>query len=300
MVQSTASVTEQLVDIVVRVLGCQPSDVVPAADLKKDLGADSLTIVEIGEELGRRFDVYLTDETIDGLTTVESAVNAVVRHDGSGPRRGDHRPVPKNFVAAPYTAPADAGAETERTPSGSLTHTDSHLLTGPVEPEVAEKRALSAIKWLAVVGIVVGGIIGLGTSALVGASGIDEVSLPPLPTTAAPQPTATQSSPTPTPTPTETYDPTPEPTLTTENARVAPGERFVLTGRLPDVGEGAKLQVQVREPGTGWDDFPVEVTTRDGGEFKTELWTSRTGEREFRLIHEQTGATTPTVEVTIG
>jgi len=303
MVPPTVPVSDQLVndalaDIVVRVLGCAPEDVVPGANLKTDLGADSLTIVEIGEELGRRFDRYLSDDTINALTTVQDAVHAITRHDGSAPGRRDHRPIPKNFVAAPFRGAADHDdVDEDGQPVG--TTSDSHLLTGPVAPAEAERRAWSGVKWMAVAGLLVGGVIAFGFSALVGAAGIDDVSLPPLPTASAPA-TPTATTPTPSPTPTQTEDPTPEPTLTTANSRVSPGERFVLEGQLPEAGEGAKLQVQVREPGTGWDDFPVVVTTRKDGTFKTELYTSRTGERQFRLLNKKTGKTTPTVKVTIG
>lgn len=306
---SDQMVTDQLADIIVRVLGCDAEDIVPVADLKNDLGADSLTIVEIGEELGRRFDLYLTDDTINALTTVQDAVRAVTRHDGSGPGRHDHRPVPKNFVAAPFpqaveSSAVESGAADyeDETDEGELlvgTTSDIHLLTGPIAPAEAERRAWAGVKWMAIVGLLVGGVVAFGFSALVGATGIDDVSLPPLPTASA-SATPTESTSTPTPAPTQTDDPTPEPTLTTENANPSPGERFVLRGQLPEAGEGAKLQVEVREPGTDWDDFPVVVTTREDGTFKTGLYTSRTGEREFRLINEKTGKTTPTVKVTIG
>jgi len=299
MVPSSAEVTDQLADIVVRVLGCDPEGVVPSASFKADLGADSLTLVEIGEELGRRFNLYLPDDTINGLSTVQDAVHAITRHNGAGPGRRDHRPVPKNFVAAPFRGATDYEDEVDDNGQFVGSTSDTYLLTGPVAPAEAERKAWSAIKWLAVVGLLVGCLVAFGFSALVGASGIDDVSLPPLPT-APTSATPTETTPTPTPTPTQTEDPTPEPTLTTANSRVSPGERFVLEGQLPEAGEGAKLQVQVREPGTGWDDFPVTVTTREEGTFKTELYTSRTGEREFRLINEETGKTTPTVKVTIG
>ncbi|MCW2838875.1 MAG: hypothetical protein JWR55_358 [Aeromicrobium sp.] len=77
----TSSVHEQLTDILVRVVGCPPEAVVPSAVLKQ-LGTDSLTVVEVGEELGRRFGIRLSDGTIDSLRTVQDALDAVVRHDG--------------------------------------------------------------------------------------------------------------------------------------------------------------------------------------------------------------------------
>lgn len=63
---SPAAVLEQVTDILVRVVGCPSDAVVPDAELK-DLGTDSLTVVELGEELGRRFDLYLSDDTISTL-----------------------------------------------------------------------------------------------------------------------------------------------------------------------------------------------------------------------------------------
>ena len=289
-----ADVEAALADIVSRVLGCDPDDVVPGASLV-ELGADSLTIVEIGEELGRRFDLYLTDQTIDGLRTVDDAVRAVVRHDGSGPTAHDAPPVP----AHPLSSTAPNGTLGAQETDGAAT---SLLDDGPpVDPEVAGRRAWRATRWLAVVGVVIGGGIGLVLAALVGASGLGDVDLPPLPssTTAAPTPTATTPSPSPTPTD-EATDTTPEPTLTAEKSQVAPGERFILSGSFPELGEGAVLQVEVRENGGSWDEFPVKAQTRDGGEFRTELYTSRTGAREFRLRSIETDETTPVVKVTIG
>jgi acyl carrier protein len=82
VVPTTSSVQEQLTDILVQVVGCPADSVVPAAVLKK-LGTDSLTIVEVGEELGRRFGIHLSDQAIDSMRTVQDAIDAVVGHDGT-------------------------------------------------------------------------------------------------------------------------------------------------------------------------------------------------------------------------
>jgi acyl carrier protein len=82
VVPTTSSVHEQLTDILVQVVDCPPDAVVPSAVLKK-LGTDSLTIVEVGEELGRRFGIHLPDLAIDSMRTVQDAIDAVVRHDGT-------------------------------------------------------------------------------------------------------------------------------------------------------------------------------------------------------------------------
>lgn len=246
----------------------------PEASLK-ELGTDSLTIVEMAEELGRRFDVYLSDDTVDRLVTVQDAIDSVVHHDGS-------------------TSPARAGRvpmtlESPAPPVRDWEHVRRH--------RVAERM----IFWFIVTGVLLGAALGFGGSALVKATGIGSVDLPPIsnPTTA---PTATPST-TPEPEPTETATTksnVPEPTIEVSKPQVAPGERFVIEGTFPAAGQGAELQVQVKDEGSDWDDFPIETTTRRGGTFKTELYTSRTGERQFRLLNKETDKATPPVTVEIG
>ncbi len=271
---SSLSVREQLTDILVRVVGCPAGSVVPEASLK-DLGTDSLTIVELAEELGRRFDVYLSDDTVDALVTVQDAIDAVVRHDGATP-------------------PARSG----RVPT---------VLESPAPPvrdeEQVRRRHLAErlLLWFALIGAGLGALLGFGGSAIVEATGLNDVDLAPIssPTTA---PSTTDTA-TPTPEPTETT-PTesdePEPTIRASKPQVSPGERFVIEGTFPAVGEGAELQVQVKDEGSDWDDFPIETTTRGGGRFKTELYTSRTGDRQFRLLNKKTNDATPAVTVQIG
>lgn len=79
---SPSSVHDQLTDILVTVVGCPADAVVPGAKLKK-LGTDSLTIIEVADELGRRFGVHLADDTINSLRTVQDGIDAIVSHDGS-------------------------------------------------------------------------------------------------------------------------------------------------------------------------------------------------------------------------
>lgn len=257
-----------------RVVGCPADEVVPEASLK-ELGTDSLTIVELAEELGRRFDVYLSDDTVDALVTVQDAIDAVVHHDGSTP--------PSHGGRVPTTL------ESPAPPIRDEEHVHRRRLTERM------------IFWFVLVGAGVGAVLGFGASALVDATGLDSVDLAPIsnPTTAP------SSEPTTTPTPEATTTPPPstddaEPTIQASKPQVAPGERFVIEGKFPAAGEGAELQVQVKDEGSDWDDFPIETTTRSGGRFKTELYTSRTGERQFRLLNKQTDDATPSVTVEIG
>lgn len=274
---SPSAVHEQLTDILVRVVGCPADAVVPEAVLK-ELGTDSLTIVEMAEELGRRFDVYLSDDTVDGLVTVADAIDSVVHHDGSTAPRSAAR-VPTTFESP--APPVKSKREEQHDERRSL----------------ARRMAF----WFIIVGAALGAVLGLGGSALVNATGISAVDLPPInaPTT-APTTTATPT-PTPEPTQTQTADPKePDPTIKVSSTTVSPGQRFIIEGTFPEVGEGAALQVQVKDEGSDWDDFPIETTTRDGGKFKTELYTSRGGERQFRLLHKPTDKATPAVTVQIG
>lgn len=277
-VPTPSAVQEQLTDILVRVVACPAEAVVPEASLKDDLGVDSLTVVELGEELGRRFGVYLSDDTIDGLVTVQDAVRAVVRHDGSTQPAALSRP-PAQFVA-PTTEPAPVRR---------------------VPPEVLAKRrgrARNAAILLGMVGASLGAILGLGGAALVSASGIGNVNLPPLTTPTTAETTATA---TPTPSVTKTSkDSVPQPTLSVSSTKVAPGERFTLEGAFPALAEGATLQVQVKDAGAAWDDFPIETKTRAGGKYRTEIYTSRTGSRQFRMLHRASTTSSPPVTVEIG
>lgn len=274
---SSSAVHEQLTDILVRVVGCPADAVVPEADLK-GLGTDSLTIVEMAEELGRRFDVYLSDDTVDSLVTVADAIDAVVHHDGS-------------------TAPAHA----------SRVPTTLESPAPPVTPkrgdEDDERRSLAGrlAFWFIIIGATLGALLGLGGTALVNATGLGTVDLPPISTPTTAPTTDTTPTPAPEPSATATADPTePDPTIETSSKQVNPGERFIIEGTFPELGEGAALQVQVKDEGGDWDDFPIETTTRDDGDFKTELYTSRGGERQFRLLNKQTNKATPAVTVQIG
>lgn len=275
---SPSSVHEQLTDIIVRIAGCPADAVVPSADLKT-LGIDSLTIVELGEELGRRFGIYLSDGTIDSLKTVQDAIDAVVEHDGA------------TAPAAPAAASAAAGSppRAPRAPRPAKSPKDAAHHRGRVR-----NFAITFI----FLGLLIGGAFGLGGAALVSATGISKVDLPPITPSSTPTPVV-ETEDKPAPEPTAAPDVV-KPTINTSSEQVSPGERFFLSGAFPDSPEGQDIQVEVRDPGASWDDFPIQTKTRDGGIFRTELYTSRTGAREFRVTNKATGVSTPKVRVEIG
>src|SRR5690606_36648460 len=134
--------------------------------------------------------------------------------------------------------------------------------------------------------------------AVVGATGLGAADLPPLSreSTAAP----TTAAPT-TPAPTASGEaPREDPTFQVSSATVSPGERFRLKGAFPVLGAGATLQVQVKDPAGDWDEFPVETKTKGGGAYATEIYTSRTGKREFRMYHDESSTASPSAAVDIG
>lgn len=280
MVQ-TGDVRAELADILGQLVGSAPDDVVDDAALK-DLGVDSLAVVEMADELGRRFGVYLSDESVNSFRTVKDAVNAVVRHDGTAAPRS----TTYETMAAPTLTDAAPPSTARRAPE--------------IDSEERKGAFRRLAWWFAGIGAAVGIVFGLGGAALIGATGITSSDLPPLVAPTTPPPTTATPTPTPTPTADPEETPDPDPTLTIPTTQVAPGERFALEGAFPALGRGEELQVQVKDPGAAWDEFPVTTTTRGGGRYRTEIYTSRTGEREFRMAHEASDTTTPAVKVRIG
>lgn len=277
---SSAAVLERLTPIIVQVVGCEPDAVVPSARLKQDLGVDSLSIVEIVEQLGLTFDLYIPDDAVNGMVTVKDTVNAVVNHDPA------------------ITGPVHPAVSVAAARSNPHTTTTRRLSDDEVQ---RRKQTAWKFAWAFVgVGLVLGLVFGLGGAALVDASGLKGVTVPDGPTPSA---TATATpTPTPSPTPTETSSSAePEPSIVAASTSIAPGEKLRLTGAFPALGKGASLQVQVKDKGSAWDDFPVTTKTKDdSGKFVTVIFTTRTGERQFRLLNKSTDKATPAVTVTIG
>jgi len=58
-------------------MGVPQAKIVEAADLKRDLGLDSFSAVEIGFALEEAFSIKISDEDMMGVKTVGDLVNAV-------------------------------------------------------------------------------------------------------------------------------------------------------------------------------------------------------------------------------
>lgn len=72
-----ADVLERVTKIIVDRLGVEEADVKLEASFKEDLGADSLDVVELVMELEDEFDMEISDEDAEKITTVEDAVNYI-------------------------------------------------------------------------------------------------------------------------------------------------------------------------------------------------------------------------------
>jgi acyl carrier protein len=58
-------------------LGIEPSKVAPDADFGKELGADSLDVVELVMSIENEFDIAIEDEVAGKIATVQDALNYI-------------------------------------------------------------------------------------------------------------------------------------------------------------------------------------------------------------------------------
>ncbi len=75
-----SDVVERVKKIVVDRLGVDESEVTLEASFKDDLGADSLDVVELVMELEDEFDLEISDEDAEKVTTVGEVVNYIKSH----------------------------------------------------------------------------------------------------------------------------------------------------------------------------------------------------------------------------
>ncbi|MHC5252967.1 acyl carrier protein [Listeria kieliensis] len=73
-------VLEKVTEIVVDRLGVEASKVTLEASFKDDLGADSLDVVELVMELEDQFDMEISDDDAEKLSTVGDAVKYIEAH----------------------------------------------------------------------------------------------------------------------------------------------------------------------------------------------------------------------------
>ena len=67
----------KLQNIVGLQLGIEPSKVRPEADFSKELGADSLDVVELVMAIEEAFDIEIPDETAEKISNLQQAVDFI-------------------------------------------------------------------------------------------------------------------------------------------------------------------------------------------------------------------------------
>lgn len=73
-------VFEKVKEIIVDTLNCDREKVVMDADLKEDIGADSLDAVELNIALEEAFSITIPDEELAGFQTVADIVNYIQKN----------------------------------------------------------------------------------------------------------------------------------------------------------------------------------------------------------------------------
>jgi acyl carrier protein len=76
-VNIVADVLERVTKIIVDRLGVEESQINLDAKFKEDLGADSLDVVELVMELEDEFDMEISDDDAENITTVGDAVSYI-------------------------------------------------------------------------------------------------------------------------------------------------------------------------------------------------------------------------------
>ena len=76
-------VFEKVKEIIVDTLNCEQDKVVLEADLKEDIGADSLDAVELNIALEEAFSITIPDEDLAGFQTVADIVTYIQNHSDS-------------------------------------------------------------------------------------------------------------------------------------------------------------------------------------------------------------------------
>ncbi|HKY58621.1 MAG TPA: acyl carrier protein [Aeromicrobium sp.] len=236
-----------------------PAEAVRDTATLKDLGIDSVAIVELAEGVSTAFELRLPDDAVNEWRTVGDVVRSV--------QRGE------NYLAS---LPPPHLNDPER---------------------VSAFKQLAIV--FALLGAGVGVFLGVAGAALLISSGFDGGSLPPISAPVAPTSTPSDdpfgdAGATPAPTSAAPAGAS----LTLTPAQVRAGEDFRLSGRLPSARDGAALILEWREEGGTWAPFPITITARPDGTFESRVYIGSPGERQFR-VRSSSGPATPTAVVRI-
>jgi acyl carrier protein len=79
-VKAVADTFDRVKKIIVDRLGVDESEIKEEASFKDDLGADSLDVVELVMELEDEFDLEISDEDAEKITTVGDVIKYIQAH----------------------------------------------------------------------------------------------------------------------------------------------------------------------------------------------------------------------------
>ena len=88
------AIAERTNRIIADTFGVEPSTITPEADLQKDLGADSLDVVELVVNLEREFGVSIPDERLERMTRVKHFIEHFEKV----------KPIPESYYATTKAA----------------------------------------------------------------------------------------------------------------------------------------------------------------------------------------------------
>ena len=71
------AILDDVKEVVVEQLDCDPAEVKEDSKFIEDLGADSLDVVELVMALEEKFDIEIPDEDAEGILTVADAIKYV-------------------------------------------------------------------------------------------------------------------------------------------------------------------------------------------------------------------------------
>ena len=71
--------TQAVLDILVEQLGVQRAQLTPEAKIQEDLGADSLTVIEISMAMEERFNLSIPDEQWETVSTVGDLLELIAK-----------------------------------------------------------------------------------------------------------------------------------------------------------------------------------------------------------------------------
>ena len=74
------SIEDKVKKIIAEKLSVELTEVVPEATFTDDLGADSLDLVELIMSMEEEFDIDISDDDAEKLTTVQSAIDYINSH----------------------------------------------------------------------------------------------------------------------------------------------------------------------------------------------------------------------------